>query len=412
MKFSTKVQLSIMMILQFIAAGAITPIFSLYLKDYLHFDGIQTGLIIGTSSIAAFVSPLVTSFIADKIISAERLYTICQFGGAVVMGILAFQINFMSVLLLYLFYSIIIGPTFALINAIIFHNASKEDSKNYGFLRVWGTIGWIIVAWIFYFYLNKFPEKIPDVLKLSCITTFMLSIFSLTFPKTHARAKSESFIPIESIKVIIKPEIIFLLLFGLCINMLERYFYYGAAPFLKSIGFENKLLMPIMSLGQISEIIAMLLTGLLIKKLGYKIVMIFGLLMEMIRFSGLFFGKPLIFVLSGLFVHGFAYTFYYVPFIIFLDSHCSKKARTGVHQLSTIFTTGFGNFLGSMIAGIVIDHSTVVNIVDFKKFWTVPIIITILSFFILLFFINEKNKNKINIDNADGKSIAMSEVLE
>jgi MFS family permease len=177
----------------------------------------------------------------------------------------------------------------------------------------------------------------------------------------------------------------------------ERYFYYGAAPFLKSIGFANKYLMPVLSLGQISEILAMLITGFLIKKFGYRIVMIFGLIMELLKLSALFFGYPVIFLLTGLFVHGFAYAFYFIPFIILLDSYCSKTTRIGVHQLSTVFTMGFGNLAGNLIAGAVMGYATVNSVVDYQKFWLVPIIITAVSFIIPIFFIKQKDKDKISI---------------
>ena len=401
MKFSIKVKLSVMMVLQFMAIGAIAPILSLYLKDYLHFSSFQAGIIIAMSSVASFVSPVVTSFIADKIISAEKLFTISQFIGAVAMGFLAFQSNFFGVLFLYLFYSLIIGPTFALVNAIIFHSSSSEESRNYGFLRVWGTIGWIIVAWGFYFWLNRYPERIQDTLIFSCITAFVLGLFSLAFPKTKVRIKSERFIPIESIRVIIKPEIVFLLLYGFLINLVEKYFYYGAAPFLKSIGFANKYLMPVLSLGQISEILAMLIAGFLIRKFGYRIVMVLGLIMELLKLTALFTGHPIVFLLTGLFVHGFAYAFYFIPSIILLDSYCNKAARTGAHQLSTVFSMGFGSLAGGLIAGAVMQYATINNVVDYQKFWLVPIIITVVSFFIPIFFIKQKDKDRIDVQKLE-----------
>jgi len=372
-----------MMVLQFIAAGAILPIFSLYLTENLHFNGFQTGLIIAMSSIAVFISPVVTSLIADRIISAEKLYTICQFFGALTMGALSLSTDFYPVLFLYLLYALIVGPTFALINAIIFHNSSEQESGNFGFLRVWGTIGWIIAAWAFYFWLNRYPDRIPDALKFSCITTGVLALFSLTFPKTAIRAKPEKIFPRESLRVMIQPGMMFLLLFGFCIFLIEKYYYYGAAPFLKSIGFENKMIMPVMSIGQISEIAAMLFTGALIKKFGSRTVMLFGLIMEIVRYYALYSGHPVFFVFTGLFAHGFAYTFFFVPYIVTLDSLCSKEARTGVHQLSTIVTSGCGNLAGALLAGIVLDAATKNSIVDYKTFWLVPMIVVGIGFFVL-----------------------------
>ena len=396
MKLSIKIKLSVTMTLQFMAVGAVIPVLSLYLKDYLHLNSFQAGIIMAISSVASFVSPVVTSFIADKIISAEKLFTICQFIGAAVMGSLAFQRNFFSVLFLYLFYSLVMGPTIALINAIIFHSSSSEQNTNYGFLRVWGTVGWVIAAWGFYFWLDRYPERIPDILIFSCITTFTLGLFSLAFPKTRTIIKTKSFIPIESFKLIIKPEILFILLYGFLLNLTDRYFYYGAAPFLKSIGFANKYLMPALSLGQVSEILAMLVTGFFIRKFSYRVVIIFGLTMQLLKFIALFVGYPVGFVLMGLSVHGFAYAFYFVPSIILLDSYCSKTARTGVHQLITIFTMGLGNLAGNLIAGAVMGFVTVNNIVSYQKFWLVPIIIVVVSFIIPIFFIKQKDKDKIN----------------
>ncbi len=404
MKFSFKIKLSVTMVLQFMATGAVIPVFSLYLKDYLNFGGLQTGIIIAMSSVASFVSPIATSFIADKIISAEKLFTVCQLIGAAAIGLLAFQRNYYIVLILFLFYSLITGPTVALINAIFFHSSSRKESRKYGFLRVWGTIGWIVVAWIFYFWLDRYPERIQDTLIFSSISTFVLGFFSLTFPEEKNRIKSEKFIPIETIRLIARPEIIFLLLYGFLVNLIIRYFYYGASPFLESIGFANKYIMPAMSLGQISEILAMLITGFLIKKFGYRLVLIFGLFMELLRSAALFVGSPVIFVLSGLFVHGFSYTFYFVPSIILLDSYCNKMTRTDLHQLSTMFTLGFGRLAGNLIAGVVMDYVTVNNVVDYQKFWLVPIIITMVSFILPVFFIKPKDRyeaqyNTSGLDN-------------
>ncbi|GAH63205.1 unnamed protein product, partial [marine sediment metagenome] len=43
MKLSIKIKLSVTMVLQFMAIGAVIPVLSLYLKDYLHYNSFQTG---------------------------------------------------------------------------------------------------------------------------------------------------------------------------------------------------------------------------------------------------------------------------------------------------------------------------------------------------------------------------------
>jgi NHS family xanthosine MFS transporter len=90
MKSGLTVRLQTMMFLQFFLNGTTLPIFSLYLRDFLHFTGTQAGLVIGMSA-ASFVSPVLASLVADRLLRAERLYGLCHAVGGVLMLILSLQ---------------------------------------------------------------------------------------------------------------------------------------------------------------------------------------------------------------------------------------------------------------------------------------------------------------------------------
>jgi MFS family permease len=99
--------------------------------------------------------------------------------------------------------------------------------------------------------------------------------------------------------------------------------------------------------------------------------------------------SPILFVLSGLFVHGFAYTFFFMSVIIYLDHHCNKKSRSGVHQLFTIFSGGLGNFCGSILAGLTADlfmNKQNMSNFSYSHFWIVPIVIDVIVIIGLIFF--------------------------
>src|SRR6056297_3510566 len=72
----------IMFLLMF-AFGTFFPILSLYLTKQLHFTGTQTCVIMSMSAVSAIVAPLVGSFLADRVLSAEKLFVVCNLGGAV-----------------------------------------------------------------------------------------------------------------------------------------------------------------------------------------------------------------------------------------------------------------------------------------------------------------------------------------
>ncbi len=395
-----KSRLSVMMFLQLFASGALTPILSLYLKGYLHFTGTQTGIIIGMSSISAILAPLIGTFIADRMINSERLLGICHLTGAVLIFLLSFQKDFIPVLILYIFYAMTLGSTFSLTNAITFHH-SPDSKKNYGSVRVWGTIGWIAAAWalgLLWMKNGLSPEvsdKLPLALKVSALASFILGLYAFSLPLAHKKLDSAGkFLPVESFRVMLKPSILIISFLSLLINCVDRYYYFGTAPFLKQIGFSEASIMPLMSIGQIPEIFGMTIVGYLLKRFSFKPVLITGVIMEILRFSFFAAGSPPALIYAGLAIHGLTYTFYSVVVFIYLDSHCDKQTRTGVQQLYSIIAMALGSFLGSFIAGKMMDvFNTKLNRIDYTFFWMVPAVISAVVMIGILFLIkNEKAK--------------------
>ena len=173
------IRLSAMMFLQFFVFGCTLPIFSLYMKDYLHFSGAQSGIILAMSAIPAFFAPLISSFIADRLISAERLLICCNIAGAAAMSALYFQSEFYSVLFFYLLYSLLTGPAIALTTAITFHHA-PEAVKKFGGIRLWGTLGWFMAAWVFRYLWSA--KETAEILRSALAS--LLSLL-LSYPFMH-----------------------------------------------------------------------------------------------------------------------------------------------------------------------------------------------------------------------------------
>jgi nucleoside transporter len=388
-----KVRLSIMMFLQFFIAGAFTPVLSLYLKDSLHFSGFRVGLILSVTAVGSIIAPLVTSFVADRLIRAEHLLGILQMLGGGLMLVFAQQKGFLPVMTLYLGYTLISVPTFALTNAIVFHHSPLTRHK-FGAIRVWGTVGWIVVAWLFsWLWLRNggagiAASRLPDALRLAAVSSFALGLYAFTLPSSRQLHKnSGGFLPIESIRVLKDPAIIRLCIFMLFVSFFYRFYYFGTGPFLRAIGFADSAIMPTMSLGQIPEIFAMGVLGWLLVRLGSKKIILIGLALDIFRYATAAMGGPPWLVIAGLCVHGLAYTFIYTTAAIYLDRCCDGKSRTGAHQLFTMVTSGFGNFAGNIFCGIVMDTCAAGNAsVNYHAFWFVPSAGLFIMLFVLLFF--------------------------
>lgn len=403
---SIKTRLSIMMFLQYFVLGATVPVFSLYLTRYLKFSGLQTGAILSMSAVAAFVSPLAGAFIADRLLSATRFYGLCHCMAGVLMGVLSIQIRFEPFLGVYLMYMLAFGPTTSLSNAITFHHI-PDSEKNFGGVRMWGTIGWIAVAWLFSLIWlrgagagDMVAGNLPDALKLSAMSSIFLGLYAFTLPSTPKAPKQKSvlkrLIPVESFRVMIHPNVILLSVISLVMSVAERFYYFGTGPFLQQIGFRESSIMPAMSLGQVPEVFAMGLLGFVLKRLGIKRVIALGILSGLGRFACFAVEGPHLLALVGISFHGFAFAFYFASAFIFLDRYCDTISRSGVHQLFAIITSGFGSIFGSMSAGKTLDICTLTGpgVINFRGFWSVPLGLSLFAFLILTLLYRER-KNQI-----------------
>ena len=356
------------------------------------------------SAVAAFVSPLAGAFIADRLLNDTRLYGFCHCIAGVLMGVLSFQTRFEPFLSFYLMYMLVFGPTNSLSNAITFHHI-PDSEKSFGGIRMWGTIGWIAVAWLFSLLWLRggggsdvVTSHLPDALKLSSMASIFLGLYAFTLPGTPNAPKQTSvlkrLIPVESFKVMVHPDVLLLSIISLMVSVVERFYYFGTGPFLRQIGFKEASIMPAMSLGQVPEAFAMGLLGLMLKRLGIKRVIALGILTGLGRFACFAVGGPHLLVLAGISFHGFAFAFYFASAFIFLDRYCDKISRSGVHQLFAIITSGFGSILGSMTAGKTLDMFTMAgaDAINFRGFWMVPLGLSFLAFTVLILFFKE-NKN-------------------
>lgn len=398
-----KIRLSVMMFLQYVVMGATWPIMSLYLQDHLRFSGKQTGVVLSMAAVAAFVSPIVGACVADRLICAERLLSLCHFGAAGLMAAICLQTEFVPMALLFLVYKLVMGPTVPLTNAITFHN-HPEGNQQFGNVRVWGTLGWIAVGWGFSFLwlrgsgTDTMASRLPDALKLSALASLLLGLYALILPKPkHPQEGSVCLFPGESLKVLRQPKILIISVISLLIGIVDRYYYLGMGPFLSHRGFSDAAIMPVMSLGQISEVLVMFTLAGLLARLGFKRMMILGILAEILRFVVFALGFPRLLLIATIPCHGIAYALYFTVVYIYLDSHCDKRSRTGLHQLFAILTSGIGVMCANLLGGECLDRFVInTTAPSFFSFWMVPTALSVsgLAILVIAFHTDQVIKHK------------------
>ncbi|HUZ18605.1 MAG TPA: MFS transporter [Spirochaetia bacterium] len=434
-----RIRLQAMMFLQYFINGAIIPIFSLYLKQSLHFSGEEVGAVMAMSAASAFVAPVLGSLVADRLMRIERLYSLCLLGGGVLMLLLSYQTGFLAVMLIYLAYMLVYGSTSAMSTVIALHH-EPDAKRGFGSIRMWGTVGFIAAAWLFgYLWLSAgggslVAERLPDALKLSAIVTLLLGLYALTLPRSPALLPAGSaaipdigtsmaripgtagtgastltpssarrLLPIDSLKVFLDPHVLLFLVMSFFVWTADSFYYFGASLFLSWKGVATQSIMPLLSIGQMVEVATMGLLGFLLTRYGFRRVFIAGAAMEFVRFTILAIGAPFGLVVAGLAVHGFCYGLFFGSAMIFLDAYSTASTRAGVQQLFTIVTGGFGALVGNLSAGKVLDAAAASG-AGYRLFWTVPALLTLGVAVVLLIFFRERQGSAVSADRLNGLS--------
>lgn len=375
MKRSAYLQLSALWFFQAVVLGAYQPIISTYLKDTLHFSGTETGIILTVFQITALLSPLLAALVVDRLISARLLFAGVQIAASGVAFSLMFVTGFVPFLVLFALYAFVIGPAGPLVAALTFARLPDRE-KHFGAVRLWGTVGWIVVAFVLSALWLLPGATMNWIFGVSGVASLVVAAVSSILPHVPVKRPEGRFrlIPREAFQVFAQPLLIKLGLVWFLCGILERFYYIGLSPFLRQSGYDSTQIMPLMSLGQMTEAALLLLTGPLLKRWGLRNVLLIGLTAQLVRFV-LFWLNPapgvIIFAIG---LHGFVFAFFYAAVTIMVDSHTQPGTRSGVHQLMSLIFSGTAATAGSLLTGLAFDWFSSAGVVNYQQFWLVPVI--------------------------------------
>jgi MFS family permease len=144
MNNSHRVKLFVMMVLEFFIWGAWLPLIFGYLPS-LGFSPGEQSWILNAFPIAAIVGMFFSNQFADRNFAAEKFLAFSHLIGGLAMLGLAFTKSFWPFFSLMLVHCLLYVPTISITNSIAFANM-KDAKKEFGIVRMGGTIGWILAA--------------------------------------------------------------------------------------------------------------------------------------------------------------------------------------------------------------------------------------------------------------------------
>lgn len=373
-----------MMVLEFFIWGAWLPLIWGYMgKDGLNFTDMQITWVGSAFAIASVIGIFFSNQFADRNFAAEKFMAFSHLvGGLAILG-MYFVKDFNSFFGLMLVHSLLYVPTISVSNSIAFTHM-KDAKKEFGIVRMGGTIGWILAAWPLYFILEgktgiEAVAASRNIFLISGISSLVLAAFSLTLPHTPAKpaaAGEGGFAWMKAAKFLAKPYLLVLFIVTFIDATIHNGYFLMAGGFLGSnvVGIKPEWIMPVMSIGQIAEILTMAVLGMVLSRLGWKTTLILGVLGHAARFAVFAFipqNQTMIILVQVL--HGICYAFFFATLYIFIDAAFPKDVRTSAQGLFNLLVLGLGDLAAKWIFIPLQGSLTSANgAVDYHKLFLYP----------------------------------------
>jgi nucleoside transporter len=345
-------RLSVMMFLQFFLWGSWFATLGKCLAD----NGLKDfgGGAYGSAPIAAIIAPLFLGLVADRFFASERVMGLLLLVGGVLMGFApkyAAAGDGNTLVWLFIGHMLCYMPTLGLSNTITFTNI--EDQNQFPRIRVWGTIGWIVAGLIVGFlgWSASF-----NIFYLAAGCSILLGVYCFTLPHTPPPAKGKplnlrTLFMLDAFGMMAHlPFAVFIICSGLiCIPL--AYYYGLTSNLLGQVGFEAPA--STMTLGQMSEIVFMILIPFFFRRLGVKWMILVGMAAWVIRYLLFAFGAPdqvVWMILLAVLLHGVCYDFFFVTGFMYTDRRAPAEIRGQAQGLLVFVTQGLGMYFGYMLA--------------------------------------------------------------
>ena len=372
-----KIRLTALNFLEFAVWGAYLTSMGTYLASVGLASNI--GWFYSIQGVVSIFMPALMGIVADRWMEGQRVLSLCHaLAGLFMIGasVYAYQagdsVSFAPLFTLYTLSVAFFMPTIALNYSVAYaalEQAGLDSVKAFPPIRVWGTVGFIVMMWVVDL---CGQQSTPGQWMVSGGLSLVMAAYSLTMPrmpiqKGAAKKSLAEALGLNAFKLFLNPRMamffIFAMMLGVCLQITNGF----ANPFITSFGdipqyaatFGVQHANILISLSQISETLCILLIPFFLSKFGIKKVVLIALLAWVLRFGLFGLGDPgsgvWLFILSMI-VYGVAFDFFNISGSLFVNQETDPSLRSSAQGLFMMMTNGLGAFIGTIIAQMIINN--------------------------------------------------------
>jgi len=325
---------------------------------------------------AGMLSPLIFASHADNKMPAEKLM-----GWILLVSSLTFYLAFRELerglhperfLIFLSITALVTAPAWSLLSTITFTYIDGGKGE-FGTYRVWATVGWMAAGWL----VSLFAlDTSAGIGKFALITRLLTAVCCFMLPHTPPQGKASGdwrdVLGLRSLKLLRDRDIAVFLVVSALFAIPFAAFYMHTPRMLEDLGIQR--VAATMSIGQITEVIAFIFMGVVMRKWRLKWIFVFALLCGLARYILYALAaqqSSVLLALIGVSFHGVCWAFFYESGRIFLDRRVSAGYRNQIQALMGLFSGNLGNITGTLIVGALYSGMVVDGSPGWSGYWWV-----------------------------------------
>jgi len=371
-------QLSALMFMEFAVWGAWLPVLAARLLGPLKMSGKQTGWIYATLPLGCMISPLLAGQLADKYVDPGWILAFCHAVGAVLLFVAARTTKFKPLFVAMLAYSMLYAATLPLVNSLMFSHLTDAGKQSPG-IFIWAPVAWALIGYMLTGWRNlrKGEGDGSDCLKFAAILSVVMTLVCLIQPATLPKGGEGV---LKALSMLSKVNFAVFIVASLVVAGMMQFYFLGTARFLSDMGASAKNVPAIMGIAQAAQALATLFAlGLLFddKMLGPKWTITLGAVCWVLLYVVYTLKCPKWILVVSQALHGLAYVFFMIAGQMYVNQVAPQDIRGSAQALIFLVTTGIGLFLGTQVAGVVMDRCSVDGKFNWSKVFLVPLFCTL-----------------------------------
>ncbi|MGD0537480.1 MAG: MFS transporter [Verrucomicrobiota bacterium] len=381
-------RVSALMFMEYAVWAAWMPVLAARLLGPLQMTGKQTGWIYATLPLASMISPLFAGQLADKYVDTGYILAFCHGVGIVLLFLAARITKFKPLFIVMLIYSMLYGATIPLVNSLMFSHLTDAGKQAAG-IFIWAPVAWTLIGVMLTGWRNlrKAEGDGSDCLKFAALLSIIMTVVCLLQPATPPKGGGTGSPILQAIGMMSDPKFAVFIITSLVVAGMMQFYFLGTARFLTDLGVSGKNIPAIMGIAQAAQALATLfLLGLLFdeKVLGPKWTITLGAASWTVLYLIYVLKMPKIVVIVSQVFHGLAYVFFMIAGQMYVGKVAKPEIAGSAQSLIILATVGIGLFLGTQLAGVVMDRYSAEGKFNWSKVFLVPLLCTAVGVLALL----------------------------